>query len=241
MSKENHMIFRIGIENNNDGRSIAWALEHPGCFAYGENSEEAQKNFPQAAQEYAAWIARHGESWLENENEVEVIVEEIFDAYFITPIFERAERSEETYMVESFFVRDWKPLKPHEIERALQLLAWSRADLLDVVKDLSAENLAQTYPNEHWPINGILKHIGGAEWWYQERIGYPFPEDETDVPDDPFECLQVVREHFNFLLPGLEGINKVVGLDGEIWSPRKVLRRALWHERDHTEHIRKLL
>jgi len=235
------MIFRIGIENNNDDRSIAWALEHPGCFAYGENREQAQKNFPPAAQEYAAWIARHGESWLDDASEVEVIVEEIFDAYFITPIFERAERSEETYMVESFFVRDWKPLKPHEIERALQLLAWSRADLLDVVKDLSAEQLAQTYPDERWPINGILKHIGGAEWWYQERIGYPFPEDEADVPDDPFERLRIVREHFNFLLPGLEGIHKVVGLEGEIWSPRKVLRRALWHERDHTEHIRKLL
>ena len=233
------MIFRIGIENNNDDRSIAWALEHPGCFAYGENSEEAQKNFPQAARVYAAWIARHGESWLDEE--VEVVVEEIFDAYFIHPTFERTERSAETYMVESFFVRDWKPLKPHEIERALQLLAWSRADLLDLVKDLSAEKLAQTYPDERWPIQGILKHIGGAEWWYQERIGYPHPENEADVPSDPFERLTVIREHFNSLLPKLDGVNRVVGLEGEIWSPRKVLRRALWHERDHTEHIRKLL
>ena len=144
-------------------------------------------------------------------------------------------------MVESFFVRDWKPLKPHEIERALQLLAWSRADLLNLVKGLSAEKLAQTYPNERWPIQGILKHIGGAEWWYQERIGYPYPEKEADVPSDPFERLQVVREHFNALLPKLVDVSKVVGLEGEIWSPRKVLRRALWHERDHTEHIRKLL
>ena len=30
------MIFRIGIENNNDDRTIAWALDYPGCFAYGE-------------------------------------------------------------------------------------------------------------------------------------------------------------------------------------------------------------
>ena len=234
------MIFRIGIENNNDDRSIAWALEHPGCFAYGENSEQAQKNFPQAAHDYAAWMARHGESWLED-GEAEVVVEEIFDAYFIHPTFERSERSAETYMVESFFVRDWKPLKPHEIERALLLLAWSRADLMNLVEGLSTEKLAQTYPNERWSIHGILKHIGGAEWWYQERIGYSHPEKEEDVPADPFERLQIVRDHFNALLPKLEGVSKVVGLEGEIWSPRKVLRRALWHERDHTEHIRKLL
>jgi hypothetical protein len=233
------MIFRIGIENNNDDRTIAWALDHPGCFAYGQNSEEAQKNFPVAARDYAAWIARHGESWLGDR--VEMIVEETFDVYFINGAFERVERGRDTYMVESFFVRDWKPLLPHEIERALKLLAWSRADLLNVVKGLSAEKLEQTYPDERWNINGILKHIGGAEWWYQERIGHPFPEDEEDLPADPFERLAVVRDHFNSLLPKLNGVDKVIGLDGEIWSPRKALRRALWHERDHTEHIRKLL
>jgi len=233
------MIFRIGIENNNDDRTIAWALKHPGCFAYGQDGNEAQKNLIQAAREYAAWIARHGESWLDDK--VDLIVEETFDAYFINQAFERVERGRDTYMVESFFVYDWKPLVPHEIERALKLLAWSRADLMSIVEGLSVQKFGQTYPNERWAISGILRHIGGAEWWYQERIGYPFPEDEKDVPEDPFERLAVVRDHFNSLLPKLDGLNKVIGLEGEIWSPRKVLRRALWHERDHTEHIRKLL
>lgn len=233
------MIFRIGIENNNDDRSIAWALDHPGCFAYGRDSKEAQMNFPQAAREYAAWIASHGDSWLDDE--VKSVVEETFDAYFIDPSFERAEPGRDTYMVESFFLHDWKPLVPHEIERALKLLAWSREDLLGLIQGLGPQKLRRTYPGERWDINGILKHIGGAEWWYQERIGYPFPEREDNIPADPFERLAVVREHLTSLLPRLDGVNKVVGLDGEIWSPRKVLRRALWHERDHTEHIRKLL
>ncbi|HLO18316.1 MAG TPA: DinB family protein [Anaerolineales bacterium] len=233
------MIFRIGIENNNDDRSIAWALEHPGCFAYGQNSEEAQRNFLQAARDYASWIAEHGETWLDDQ--VEILVEETFDAYFINSSFARVEPGKDSWMAESFFLHDWRPLAPYEIERALKLLAWSREDLMNVVKDLSAEKLAQTYPNERWAINGILKHIGGAEWWYQERIGYPFPENEADVPADPFERLEVVRDHFTSLLPKLDGVNKVIGLEGEIWSPRKMLRRALWHERDHTEHIRKLL
>lgn len=233
------MIFRIGIENNNDDRTIAWALEQPGCFAYGEDSTRALASFPQAAREYRAWIARHEEPWLDEE--VQVTVEETFDAYFITPAFERAAPGADTYMVESFFIHDWKPLMPHEIERALKLLAWSRADLLALVEGLDAAALTRTYPGERWPIAGILRHIGGAEWWYQERIGHPFPESEEDVPEDPFERLQVVRDHFGSLLPKLDGLHRVVGLDGEIWSPRKVLRRALWHERDHTEHIRKLL
>ena len=233
------MIFRIGMENNNDDRSIAWALDHPGCFAYGQNSEEAQRNFIQAAYEYVAWIARHEEPWLDEK--VEVLVEETFEPYFVNSLFERVEPGKDTYMVESFFLNDWKPLAPHEIERALKLLAWSRADLLDLVKGLSPEKLTETYQNERWSILEILEHIGGAEWWYQERIGYPFPEDEKDVPEDPFERLAVVRSHFTALLLSLEGMDRVIGIEGEIWSPRKVLRRAIWHERDHTEHIRKLL
>ena len=196
-------------------------------------------NFPQAAREYAAWIASHGDSWLDDE--VKSVVEETFDAYFIDPAFDRTEPGRDTYMVESFFLHDWKPLVPHEIERALKLLAWSREDLLGLIQGLGPEKLRRTYPGERWDINGILKHIGGAEWWYQERIGYPFPEREDNIPADPFERLAVVREHLTSLLPRLDGVNKVVGLDGEIWSPRNVLRRALWHERDHTEHIRKLL
>lgn len=233
------MIYRLGLENNNDDRTIAWALEHPGCFAYGSDADEAMRNFPQAAHDYAAWIAHHGDSWLDDE--VEVVVEETFDVYFIRPTFEFDERGEGTYMVESFFLHDWKPLKPHEIERAMKMLAWSRDDLLRLVHNLSDEKLAQTYPEERWGIAGILKHISGGEWFYQERIGYSFPDQEDDLPEDPFESLQVVREHFNTLLPKLDGVHKVVGQEGEIWSPRKTLRRALWHERDHTEHIRKLL
>jgi len=33
---------------------------------------------------------------------------------------------------------------------------------------------------------------------------------------------------------------RVEGIDGEIWSYRKILRRTLWHQRDHIEHIKQL-
>jgi len=40
------MIFRLGFENNNDGRSIDWAPEHRGCFACGRDAAEALASFP---------------------------------------------------------------------------------------------------------------------------------------------------------------------------------------------------
>jgi hypothetical protein len=50
-----------------------------------------------------------------------------------------------------------------------------------------------------------------------------------------------VRSNLEYILPGLAGSTLVVGMSGEFWSPRKVLRRAVWHELDHIAHIRKLL
>lgn len=49
------MIFRIGIEHDNDGGTMTWTLDHPACFTYGRDREEAEKNFLAAAREYAAW------------------------------------------------------------------------------------------------------------------------------------------------------------------------------------------
>ncbi len=234
------MRIRVGIENNNDDRSIAWALEHPGCFAYGRSADEARANMGRAARDYAAWVQQHGMPWMDAPS-LEVEVEETFDAYRIPREAARAQGKKETYLVESFFGNDADPLSGTDVERALKMLAWSRQDLLAVLRGLSPDKLDQKYEGERWSINGILKHIAGAEWWYQERLGSPFPEREEDLPAKPLESLELVRGHFLAWLPGQEGVRRVIDLEGETWSPRKVLRRALWHERDHTEHIRKLL
>jgi len=231
------MIFRVGIENNNEGRSIAWALEHPGCFAYGKDAYAASANMETAIQVYATRILKHEpRTWL-NFEEVEICVEETWDVYLINDEFDKVEK--DGYSVESFFRYDWKPLTTVEIQRAMKLLAWSRSDLLITVEGLSDEKLNQTYLGERWSINGILGHIGGAEWWYLDRLGLAFPRQE--VPEEPFARLEKVRALLKATLPKLVGSKQVVGIDGEFWSPRKILRRALWHERDHNEHIRKLL
>ncbi len=233
------MIFRIGLENNNEGiRSIAWALEHPGCFACGADGDTSLAALSVALRDYEAWIAKHESTpWL-NIDTIELHVEDTWTDYNINAAFERDEKSD-YYMVDAWFQHDWKPLTATDIERGLKLLAWSRDDLLKTVEDLDAEKLDQNYPNERWSIAGILKHTGGAECWYLDRLGLAPPLEQ--IPDEPFARLKVSRARLNEVLPTLEGSKQVVGVDGEFWSPRKVLRRALWHERDHTEHIRKLL
>ena len=233
------MLFHVGIENGNEGsRSIAWALEHPGCYVYGKDADAALGAFPAALRTYSNWISQHEPSWLRVQN-VEASVDGVWNNYAINEKFERVDTGENLSVVESWFQYDWKPLTGEEIERALKLLEWSRADLLKTIEGLSAEKLDQVYPGERWSIHGILRHLGGAEWWYMQRLGRAFPQ--AKLPKTPMERLEKVRRAFLEALPKWEGLKQVTGVDGEFWSPRKVLRRALWHERDHTEHIHKLI
>ena len=232
------MRFRVGIENNNEGiRSIAWILEHPGCFAYGGDEQESLANAFVAIREYARWLDEHEKTWIPVDVDIEPHVEQVWTDYTINEEFDRVEK--DGYDVEPFFEHDWKPLTGTDIERGLKLLAWSHADLLAVLEKLTPEQWAFKKEGERWDIEGIVNHIGGAEWWYLDRLGLAFPR--AEVPKEPLERIQKVRNLMNEALPTLKAVNRVAGVDGELWSPRKVLRRALWHERDHTEHIRKLL
>lgn len=223
------MVLRIGIENGTEGRTIVWVLEYPGCFSYGESSLGALRALPAAVQEYNEWLIQHG---LENQAiplEQSIQIEETWEVYHI----------DEDYEVNAWFQDDWRPLSEPEVNFGIELLAASRADLLSSVEGLSEETLNSKLSGERWSISGILNHVGNADWWYLDRLDLAFPLD--DLPAEPNERLVKVRRHMLSVLPTLVDSTQVVGIDGEFWSPRKVLRRAVWHERDHTSHIRKLL
>lgn len=229
-------MFKVGLENNTEGRSQVWILGHPGCFAYGADGPHALEAVPQAIQDYRQWISSHtSDSWLPG-SDIDYELVESWDCYSIDDNFELVH---DGYEVNAWFRDDWLPLKEDDISRGLLLLNWGRKELMDVVCGLDTETFERTYPGEKWSISGILKHIAGGELWYLDRFGLAFPEGE--IPEHPFESLDKVRRQLLQVLPGLAGSTQVFGVSGEFWSPRKLLRRAVWHEYDHIAHIRKLL
>jgi hypothetical protein len=229
-------MFHIGIENGAEGRSQAWILGHPGCFAYGVDGPAALTAVPAAILDYSDWIAAHTpEGWFTG-SDTDYQLEETWECYTINSDYEL---TQDGYEVNAWFRHDWKPLSVEDIQRGLLLLNWGREELLKMICNLSTETLERTYPNERWSIAGILKHIGGAEWWYLDRLGLAFAQ--KNVPAEPIERLDKVRSYLIEILPGLVGSTQVNGIDGEFWSSRKLLRRAVWHEYDHIAHIQKLL
>jgi hypothetical protein len=51
----------------------------------------------------------------------------------------------------------------------------------------------------------------------------------------------MVRRNSRKQVIKLVGDEQVLQNCDELWSGRKIVRRTLWHERDHTQHILQLL
>ena len=236
------MLLKIAVENGIDHRSIAWALDYPGCYADGPDGSTAIVSLPQVFLKYCGWVSRHAEGvWLRDVGDFDVRLVETYQTCFVNKRMDIVgENDPEGYEVDAFFRHDWKPLSEDEIQRGLLLFCWSRADLMTAVDGLSPAELDASHPGERWSIRGILGHIASSEWWYLTRLGLSGGQPFSSLPPDPLEQLASERARLEQVFPGLAGSLQVTGVDGELWSPRKLLRYALWHELDHIRHIYKL-
>ncbi len=233
------MQLRTGLELNIEGRNLAWALDYPGCFSYGVDHQEALIRLPQAFVAYQKWVGLKAgdQSWLKDVQNLDIHLEETFTVYAINENYEVVDQG---YDVNAWFLNDWKPLTEEDVQYGLSILAWSRQDLLALMEGIPNELRERKFEGERWNIMGIVNHIGGAEWWYLDRLGLTTLT-RADLPKDPFERLEIVRVQLNKILPDLKGKEMVCGKEGEMWSSRKLLRRAIWHEKDHIHHIYKLI
>ncbi len=229
----------IGLENGIEGRSLAWALEHPGCFAYGADGPSAVIAMGQAIPDYIAWMQAHTrEPWFQPAG-IDIRLEDTWQCYHVGDDLQPLE-SQDGIEINAWFHRDWLPLTAEDVRRDELLLGWARQDLLALVSGLRGDKLDIKLEGQRWSIRGILRHIARAEWWYLDRLGMAGGPREA-LPEDVFEALPVVRQRLIASLPDLVGSTQVVGTGGEFWSPRKVVRRAIWHELDHIRHIIQLL
>lgn len=228
------MQIRIGLENGIEGRALTWVLDYPGCFAYGKDGTEAILRTPQALITYREWVGVHTpNSWLQDLEDFDIALAEIYECY-------RVAENEREYEVNAWFNDDLRPLSKEEIERGIALLEWSRSDLQSLVSPLSPAQLDQKFHGERWSIAGVVHHVAKANWWYLDRLNLT-SLDLAKTGSGTFDRLDLVHQELLRSLPELAGKNIKVEVSHETWSPRKLLRRAVWHMRDHHFHIERLL
>ncbi len=100
-----------------------------------------------------------------------------------------------------------------------------------------AHHLEFNYAHDYI-INDILRHVATGENWYLDRLG--LAHEPAWEMADTLGRLLLVRQHLLDVLPHLIADERVVMANGELWSPRKIIRRALWHQREHAAQVGRL-
>jgi hypothetical protein len=215
-------------------RSSAEVAEVTGKIFSNEKEiqSSAIAHAPQKIAEYFAWLKGNADTLPAIHEPIEVEVVEIFHSFTAA--------DDPDYIVNAFFEDDRRELGYWDVEIALRLLDWTRRDLLEVIRALTSVQLTQILAGEvRGSIAGILEHVASAENWYFHQIGYSVPQ--VQLPNDPLEKLEAIRANTRSQAPRLIGDDRIHKNHDELWSGRKILRRTLWHERDHTAHILKLI
>jgi hypothetical protein len=206
------MIYRVGVEDIEPNHWVAWSFDRPGLTGKGKTHD--------AALEHLQTLLPDGE----------IRVTEEFRAY------PSPQDPEPDYIVNAFFEDDRRLLTKAEINTVLDELTINRRNFLAQLADVPQDILTRSISGEVFgSIMGIIRHVAGAEWWYCQHLGGI--AQWALLTGDPLTALAVARADTRVFLPTLVGDTRIVTHVNETWSARKVLRRTLWHERDHIGHI----
>ncbi len=226
------MRYTMGVEEIEPDRWLGWVFELPGCTCPAASPAEALQRAPDDIQVYLTWQGRfhQGLGPLFDTAPVEVKITEVF----------RPREPDGAGNSRAFFEDDKPPFKKTELADALELLAHSRRELMALVQPLSITELQAPIKGEvRGSLANILDHLAWAEWWYCDRLAMAFNREE--MSEDPIAKLDQVRAWTRARLHDLVGERRVFEQMGEKWSARKLVRRTLWHELDHTAHIARIL
>ena len=215
---------------------MAHVPELPGCFVTAASQAEALQALPAEIADYLSWLKEIHETAPPAAEPIQLDVTETFT-------IPRKVAEGDT---EAAFSHDLKPLSDQELEWHLRLLTDSRQRLIAMLQHLEQESAQESeetfYKMLRWrpdeDSRSILEHIYHiftAEAWYLARL--------SKEPATGWAHYQVLRQltidRLRRLTP--EERRQITlhpkDTDQERWTARKVIRRALWHERYHLRHI----
>jgi predicted RNase H-like HicB family nuclease len=224
-------ILRSGIEDLEPNCWVLSVFDLLGCYSSGRTEEEAVARAERRVRRYFNWLAKKDGNPAPFEESVRVMIAERVET--------RPWPKDPAIPVHAFFEDDGRPLRPWDLDMAQRLLEWNRQDFLLLAGALLPDSLSRVENAPGWKtLDGLLNHVWETENGILKRMGSLV--DPADMPGDAMGRLQVIRAEFQESLPKWAEEDILVEDLGEKWSPRKALRRALWHERYHIEQLEEL-
>lgn len=213
-----------------EGRVLLFALDLPGCWAEGRTEAEALEEVPAALAAYRAWRAGLGDAVPDQVGQP-CVVERIPGRFL-------PDGSE----VNALFAPERRPPDGALLGLCRRLLERSGEDLVAAMAAIPADRWDAVPVGDRTPRQTIA-HVAQAELWYLGRFTHAPRPLLTDHPSGSPEQFAAVHAA---LLGWLETaapnqLGQVIVEREEEWTVRKLLRRALWHERTHTADLRRTI
>ena len=210
--------FAVGLEEGTDGGFLAHALDLPGCAAPGDTAEAAVENFARTLQQWLQFLAFIGAPIPTDDAELEVAVDEWIQT-------DARVRGGETH---ACFAADLRPLHDDDIQAGLRSLGELRGLLLARVRRRADAELDRA-ASGGWRVRDILEELARAQWWTLSRLGAtPMAETPERTLGRLDTAMALVVRTFTHMPADRRDTH--LELDGEEWTPRKVLRRLVWLE-----------
>jgi predicted RNase H-like HicB family nuclease/uncharacterized damage-inducible protein DinB len=205
-----------------------------GCIARGPTTEAALEATPAAIRRYLRFLSRHGD-------ELDPLA-----AFTIAVAEHITEGSWLGYGDPApGFAPDFEPLNARELAIHLRRLDWLQADLLDLIKPLTREQLAGQ-PEKGRSIQQILEHVAESDGYYLRYL--------VGKVDGLSEALKAVQAGPAEALPALlfdlwgvsaarlrtltEAERTAQVPHGQVtWTAHRALRRMLEHAWEHLLEI----
>jgi uncharacterized damage-inducible protein DinB/predicted RNase H-like HicB family nuclease len=228
------MLYKLYLESGPmHKKTMVHVLDLPGCIANGPTTEIALEKTPHAIQAYLDLLQRHGEM-ADPDREIQIeIVEHITEGMWLG-------NGDPTLL----FPPDMEPLTREDLEVFIKRLEWSRMEIIELVRGLSAIQIAEKPPVGR-SVQAILGHIFGAEYAAVRMFG---KLDEIAGPDMNKErsteellgWMEVVRASEIKKLRSLSNqkLAEPVKRSTYTRTTRAILRRILEHEWEHLTELR---
>ena len=211
----------LGVSATNSRRwAEAWLLDHIGCVGVGLDPDAALAQIPDAVDRYLRFAGPLGIGPPQGRDDIV----ERFECFWV-----------DRYEVNPIWSVDQIPATRADIAFARAMIGPGRTALLSL-----AAHAADGASGDR-SVEKMLRHIADAEWWYgsrleedPERVRGHAAEDEPDQR----RRLERVRGWFLDVLDGAPALGVLERVHrGERWTPRKVVRRAIYHELDHLREL----
>jgi uncharacterized damage-inducible protein DinB/predicted RNase H-like HicB family nuclease len=211
-------------------KTMVHALDLVGCIAQGPTTEAALEATPDAIRAYLRFLARHGEAVEPDGDFTTAVAEHVTEGVWLgngdpTP----------------GFGPDFLPLSAADLTVYLRRLAWLRADLLALLRDLPKEQLLAEPETGGRSIYQILEHVAESQSVYLRYL--------VGKVEGLSEALRAVQTGSEDLSAALARLWQISGArlealteaertqevpHGQVtWTARRALRRMLEHDWEH--------